>query len=73
MKHLATCQYDALVYETRPETRPNFVKWKWRMDEYRYLGIQDAVRKLAASEGLDPMCYEMKFIWTRPADDPDEE
>jgi len=70
MKHLADLgQYDSLVYDTRP----NLVSWKRRMDEYRYLGIQDAIRKLAADRGLDPLCYEMKYIWTRQSDGADDE
>ena len=40
-----------------------YLSWKWKMTEYSYLGIQDAIRKLSIADGLDPMCYEMKYIW----------
>jgi hypothetical protein len=61
MKYLSKHKcYRDLVHELGKSA---LVSWKWKMDEYSYLGIQDAVRKLAYGAKLDPICYEMKYIW----------
>ena len=41
--------------------------WTNEMTEYEYLGIQDIVRKKAESKNLDPICYEMRYIWIADA------
>jgi hypothetical protein len=58
MEHLSQTHRD-LVYSGN-----SLISWKWRMTEYCYFGIQDAIRVLAYAANLDPICYEMKYIWT---------
>jgi hypothetical protein len=59
MKHLHRIGgYKSLVC-----IRGALISWKWKMDEYCYFGVQDSIRKLAKSKNLDPICYEMEYIF----------
>ena len=62
MKHLASLQ-DRNHWRDLVHERGQLVSWKWGMSEYRYLGVQDAIRTVAHNQNLDPICYEMKYIW----------
>jgi hypothetical protein len=62
IKHLnRDSTYRILVHERGNST---LISWTRRMDKFRYLRIQDAIRRLAQSQNVDPICYEMKYIWT---------
>jgi hypothetical protein len=46
----------------------SLLSWKWQLTEPRYCRIQDAIRSLASRSGLNPLCYEMTYIWVTGPD-----